>query len=897
VHVRLTTEHPLGADLAGDPGDLVGERRQLVHHRVHGPADPVELAPQGPALDLQGHVLRQVTFGDGRDDAGDLRRRPREVVDQRVHRRRTRRPPPVELVGVHPLQHPALTTHDPADAQQVAVAALLQLHHRVETVHDLAREAGTTCDAHVELALADGGRHRHELLQQTVEVVLGGRDIWCGHESPPVVRACTGVYGGGYSGPGTSREQCGHSLREPRPTPSPPAVSGAGRLLTVRSRFERRARFPGDAGAPSAARRFVRSALGEAGLAELADDAVLLVSELCENAVLHAGTGFTVHLIADGVELTISITDQGSTPMELRRSVPPDPGSRRATHGRGLVLVDAIATAWGSRHDSDGHRVWFTLRATAPAPVTPAPAASPEGVWPDPDSTRWLLHLPAPPSSLPVLVTELLRRLCDVLGATGGTVVLADDTGESLLAAYGEKADGENADGGVVTVPLPLEPPRSGRLAVYSRAVEAAELAALTAQRVTLAVEADKQHSADREQWLWMSYLAEATEMFGNSLDVRLTAAIVPQVLVPRLGRWCALHLLDDRGRLRLEALTHVHEDELGDLRLGLAPLTEPDGALTTLITERTQAAGLGSPLDAVAVPLRVGGRAIGTVSVGRPFDRVHRPEELLILTELARRAAQSLDNAQRDSAHAATSQALQQALLPRALPTAEGVRFAAAYLPVSAGADVGGDFYDVLALGPGRWLAVVGDVCGKGPRAAARTGLVRDVLRVLLRDGQPLGRTFELLNEMMLEAGDPSQFATVALAVITRQDTDPVSLAVELVLAGHEQPALVHHDGTVNYLGTHGSAVGLVRRFAVHPTRHVLLAGDTLVFYTDGVTEHRRGVDLFGPDRLADALRRATPRTADGVINAVRQAVDDFSPEPHRDDIAIVAVQVPSKP
>ncbi len=662
----------------------------------------------------------------------------------------------------------------------------------------------------------------------------------------------------------------------------------------MRPPFERRARFPGEAGAPRAARRFLRSALADAGLDELASDAVLLTSELCENAVLHAGTGFTVDLVADGVELTVAVTDQGSTPMELRRTVPPAPGTRRATHGRGLVLLDAVAAAWGSRHDSGGHRVWFTLRATTPPPEREAPAPPASSAWPDPDTARWLLHLPAPRLPLPVLVTELLRRLCDVVGAPGGTVVLTDDNGEDVLAEYGETAGDE-----VVTVPLPLEPPRSGRLTVHTGTAgtaTAAELAQLTAQRVTLAIEADKQHSADREQWLWMSYLAEATEMFGNSLDVRLTAAIVPQVLVPRLGRWCALHLLDDRGRLRLEALTHVSEDDMGALREGLAPLTEPDGALTRLLAERTQAAGLGAPLDGVAVPLRVGGRVIGTVSVGRPADRVHRPEELLILTELARRAAQSLDNAQRDSAHAATSQALQQALLPRALPVADGVRFAAAYLPVSAGADVGGDFYDVLALGPDRWLTVVGDVCGKGPRAAARTGLVRDVLRVLLRDGQPLDRTFELLNEMMLEAGDPSQFATVALAVITRQDTTPTSLAVELVLAGHEQPALVHEDGTVTYLGTHGSAVGLVRRFAVHPTRHVLLSGDTLVFYTDGVTEHRRGTELFGPERLAEALRRATPRTADGVIAGVRQAVDDFSPEPHRDDIAIVAVQVPAQ-
>lgn len=650
--------------------------------------------------------------------------------------------------------------------------------------------------------------------------------------------------------------------------------------------FSRRAQFPGDAGAPSAARRFVRAALAEARLDELADDAVLLASELCENAVLHSGTGFEVEFRIDDGQLTIAVTDQGPAPMELRRAAPAQ------VNGRGLTLIDTMADAWGSRHDIRGHQIWFTL-GTSPA-VPPAPPAGTPLPWPDPATARWLLHLPAADHvPVPVVVTELIRRLCDVLGAAGVTVLLDDAMNIGELAGYGDQSTPA-----VVVVPLPLTQPKVGRLVVHGDETlvtgTAAELAALTAQRITLAVEAGHQHSADRERWLWMTYLAEATEMFSNSLDVRLTAAIVPQVLVPRLGNWCALHLLDQRRRLRLEALTHMDEDVLADLRNDLASLAGSDGALGVLIDDGADAAGLGSPLDGVAMPLRVGGRTIGTISVGRPGDRTHRPEELLIITELVRRAAQAIDNAQRDSAHVATSQALQQALLPRALPKAHGVEFAAAYLPESTGADVGGDFYDVLTLGPDRWFAVVGDVCGKGPRAAARTGLVRDVLRVLLRDGQSLDRTFELLNEMMLEAGDPSQFATVALAMITRQRTRPASIAVELVLAGHEQPALVLADGTVNFLGTHGSAVGLVRKFAVHPTRHVLLAGDTLVFYTDGVTEHRRGAELFGQGRLAKALRRAGNRTADGLITAVRQAVEDFSAEPHRDDIAIVAVQVP---
>ncbi|HEX6360777.1 SpoIIE family protein phosphatase [Actinophytocola sp.] len=652
--------------------------------------------------------------------------------------------------------------------------------------------------------------------------------------------------------------------------------------------FSRRAQFPGDAGAPSAARRFVRAVLAKMRRDDLADDVVLLASELCENAVLHAGTGFTIELsLADVGDLTVAVTDHGPAPMELRRAEQP---ANPEYGGRGLALVHTLATAWGSRHDRNGHQVWFTIGGRVP--VRPAPPADMPPEWPDPDTARWLLYMPVTEDlPLPVVVAELTRRLGDVLGVPGAAVLLDGETGTVELAGFGDRTRPS-----AVVVPLPLTPPRAGRLVVHGESVpeSTTELARLTAQRITLAVEADQQHSADRERWLWMTYLAEATEMFSNSLDVRLTAAIVPQVLVPRLGRWCALHLHDQRGRLELAALTHEDENALAALRDELGPLAERDGALSVLLDDGADAAALGSPLDGVVMPLRVGGRAIGTISVGRPGHRAHRPEELMIITELTRRAAQAVDNAQRDSAHVATSQALQQALLPRALPQAEGVRFSAAYLPVSSGADVGGDFYDVLTLGPDRWFAVVGDVCGKGPRAAARTGLVRDVLRVLLRDGQPLARTFELLNEMMLEAGDPSQFATVALALITRQHTEPASVAVELVLAGHEQPALVYADGNVSYLGTHGSAVGLVRKFAVHPTRHVLLAGDTLVFYTDGVTEHRRGAELFGPERLAKALRRAGNRTADGLITAVRQAVEDFSAEAHRDDIAMVAVQVP---
>lgn len=650
--------------------------------------------------------------------------------------------------------------------------------------------------------------------------------------------------------------------------------------------LERRISLPGDATSPSVARRFVRSALHDAGLDDLAEDALLLTSELCENAVLHAGTGFEVELVCAAREVTVKITDHGSTAMELRRATP---GERELTHNRGLQIVDTVAAAWGSQHDARGHQVWFTLYPGEPRPELNGVSRQSDADWPAVPAVKWLLDVPelGDTMTLDALVTELVRRLADVLPAEGASATVDYGEGEQELASCGQRA----GDPGL-TVELPLFARRTGRLHVWGAGSPAAkQLAELTAQRVALAIESDWVRGAARERRTWLTYLTEASELLSHSLDVQLTTTMVPQIAVPRLGGWAAVHLLDARQRLRLQALTHLDETAIPRLRADLA--ARAPEMLRHLLDSGGDATGLPSPVHGVAVPLRIGERALGTLSVGRPGDRAHGPDEIMMITELSRRAAQSIDNAQRNAAHVATAQALQQALLPRALPSAEEVRFAASYHPVSAGAEVGGDFYDVVSISDGRWLAAIGDVCGKGPRAASRTSLVRDVLRVLIRQGQPLASAVTLLHEMMMEAADPDQFATVAVALITRLPNRP-ALGVELILAGHEQPALVRADRTVQLIGTHGSAVGLVPKFAAYPTNHVLIPGDTLVFYTDGIIERRRGDEQFGQERLMHTLASAAGNPAERLITELQRAVHDFSVEQHQDDIAIMAVQCP---
>lgn len=652
-------------------------------------------------------------------------------------------------------------------------------------------------------------------------------------------------------------------------------------------------------------------ALEDAEAEDVLDTAVLLASELCENAVLHAGTEFEVELLAGPDRVLVTVSDHGAGPLELHLAQPRRRYGRAATHGRGLMMVERLASAWGTCHEPDGtHRVWFALaRGDAERPKPPPDAPDGERVRSLAERARWLLHMPAgladrlQPGEL---VSELVRRLRDVLDAELVLVEVDEGGGggaQEIAHAGARQPVGEIA----AEVALQTTPPLRGTLRVFGRLdtsgalapADAHDLVELIAHRIAMAVESHWLRTVDQHRRGWLTYLADTSELLGQTLDVDLAVAVVPQVVVPRLGSWAAVHLVDPGGRLRLAALTHADENELPDLRAALDPAKPGD--LQDRLHELTDGVvvgpGFGSarfavPTEGVAVGLRARGATIGTLSVGRPADRPHTPEDVVLVGDIARRASLAIHNAQSTAAHVAVSQALQQALLPRALPVVPGVDFAADYVTASAGSDVGGDFYDVLTLDPTRWLVSAGDVCGKGARAAARTGQVRDVLRLLARDGRPLPRAVDLLNEVMMESRDPLQFCTLAAALVGRaRPGQPPGLHVELVLAGHLQPVLVRACGQAELVGAFGTAVGLVERVSVECTRHRLAPGDSLLLYTDGVTERRRGKEQFGSDRLLQAARSAAGGTAAQLVAAVRAAVERFSGDSH-DDIALLAVR-----
>ena len=130
-------------------------------------------------------------------------------------------------------------------------------------------------------------------------------------------------------------------------------------------------RLPPDARSAGRGRRMLQDALDrgarrrrrtEPPVDDLLDTAVLLASELCENAVLHAGTEFELAVTVTDAEVTVAVTDRGNGPLEMHLAQPRPRYGRAASHGRGLAMVQRLASAWGTRHESDGrHVIWFSL--------------------------------------------------------------------------------------------------------------------------------------------------------------------------------------------------------------------------------------------------------------------------------------------------------------------------------------------------------------------------------------------------------------------------------------------------------------------------------------------------------------------------------------------------------
>jgi serine phosphatase RsbU (regulator of sigma subunit) len=230
----------------------------------------------------------------------------------------------------------------------------------------------------------------------------------------------------------------------------------------------------------------------------------------------------------------------------------------------------------------------------------------------------------------------------------------------------------------------------------------------------------------------------------------------------------------------------------------------------------------------------------------------------------------------------------LKRSLSPPSLPHVSGLDVAVHHEP-SAPEDVGGDFYDLFPLGAGRSGFFLGDVCGKGPEAAAITSLARYTMRTAaMLHETPDAILLDLNAALLMHTDGAMQTCT---AVYGQIDTSSATAAILLAVAGHPPPLVVREDGAVEATSAHGTLLGVAEAPAFHTCEVVLAPGDAIVICSDGIQDTELAGMRVDEQRLAELLGGASQASAQDLVNRVTDALADVD-RPLRDDIAIMALQ-----
>ncbi|MCI0385972.1 PP2C family protein-serine/threonine phosphatase [Streptomyces sp. CNQ085] len=260
-----------------------------------------------------------------------------------------------------------------------------------------------------------------------------------------------------------------------------------------------------------------------------------------------------------------------------------------------------------------------------------------------------------------------------------------------------------------------------------------------------------------------------------------------------------------------------------------------------------------------------------------------------------AARAGAALSAARLYAEQAAVTATLMRELFPPKLRRVHGIEFAGGYRASEIREWVGGDFYDLHpAAGPEEEsLIVLGDVCGKGLEAAVLTGKIRNTLHALLPMADDHPRVLGLLNGALVSSHH-TRFATLVLASAARVGSH---VRLRLTSAGHPAPLIVRADGSVEEADTRGSLIGVLPKVRARTATVGLAPGETCLLYTDGVTEARGGPlggDMFGEERLKEALGECAAMPAEAVVERVRMLVGQWVGGRSHDDMAVVAITAP---
>jgi PAS domain S-box-containing protein len=515
----------------------------------------------------------------------------------------------------------------------------------------------------------------------------------------------------------------------------------------------------------------------------------------------------------------------------------------------------------------------------------------------------WEGSVPLRRSNGDVLMCAVRARVVDP------STTAVDRSAAAVDASAGARSTGAALAGEVIVVFAPLGSQAAG---------EAERAALLRAER---AARSELEYARDR-----LAFVANAGSRLASSLDVGMTYETVGALVVPRFGQLCVIDVWD--GRRLDRAFVHDADAEDDPTRQSLVEevrklaglQAEDHPGIRSALTGRTVVMAT-TPPDVIAamyddasaqdviqratggqgfvtVPLITRGRVIGVLTLlgdGRAYGRgLGAGEDLPLLEQVATRAAQSIENARLFNAERRLARnlqeserrqrraalTLQRSLLP-AWPHQPGeIDVATRYFPGTEETEVGGDWYDVIPLSAGRTALVIGDVMGRGLRAATLMGQVRTAVRAYGRQDLPPKAILDLLDGIVADLGE-AEIVTCVYAVFDRAQSN-----LTYASAGHLPLLVVDERGRARRLD-HESGIPLGVGVCAAPEHAIAVPDDTVVaFYTDGLVEHRqRDVDA-GIDQLVDALALATG-TLEGMCDQVIDALRP--PAGYDDDVALL--------
>ncbi len=404
--------------------------------------------------------------------------------------------------------------------------------------------------------------------------------------------------------------------------------------------------------------------------------------------------------------------------------------------------------------------------------------------------------------------------------------------------------------------------------------------------------------------------LAEVAAVSDAGGTLEETFDAICEILVPELADFCMIDVFGD-GEVRRKAVRagSGRGPEVEQWLAGRKP-SIPDSmvagaSLAPMFYERmsdSDLAGLahdGEDLEflrglgvrsAVTVPLNARGRVTGALTLAVAWSgRRYRDEDARFAWILSGRVALALDNCglfadleRAERARAEIAETLQRGLLPPPLPHIPGWSIAAMYQPAGAENEVGGDFYDAFRV-PGGWMLAIGDVTGRGARAASITAIARYTLRTAAAlTGDPV-LALSTLNRALFSHGDAALCSLVALA-LSEDPAQPVRLAV----AGHPPPLVIDGESVTEETGA-GPLLGAFVDSHWEVISCDLALGRQLVIVTDGIAEAQGEDGRFGEERLHAELRGAGDPAL--VMRRLETALNAFTGGRHDDDVAILAL------